>query len=72
MIKTSAFVILSAAGAMLAMSSSAFAYTCQATSPSAWGKGWHTHSLGYARSRALSECAARTPRGQTCYIRWCR
>ncbi len=39
MIKTSALVVLSAAGAMLAMSSSAFAYKCQANSPSAWGQG---------------------------------
>jgi hypothetical protein len=72
MIKTSALVVLSAAGAMLAMSSSAFAYKCQANSPSAWGQGWHTNSIAYARDRALVECAARTPRGQMCYIRWCR
>lgn len=71
MFKKSALVALAAAGTMLALSSNAFAFKCQANSPSAWGQGWHNYSLSYAQSRALAECAARTPRGQVCYIRWC-
>jgi hypothetical protein len=63
-------VFLSAAAVMF-MPSEASAWVCTANSPSAWGKGWHNYSLGYARRRALAECAARTPRWQTCYITSC-
>lgn len=72
MLKKTAIIAVSAASAMIALSSSAFAYKCQANSPSAWGQGWHNYSLSYARKRALSECAIRTPRGQYCRISWCR
>jgi hypothetical protein len=46
------------------------AWYCFASSPSA--SGWATGSRSYATARALAECAARTPRYQTCYIRYCR
>jgi hypothetical protein len=46
------------------------AWYCLASSPSA--SGWGTGSRSYATSRALAECAARTPGYQTCYIRYCR
>ena len=47
------------------------AWYCRAESPSAYG--WaRNDSLSAARRRALRECAVRTPRYQTCYIRYCR
>lgn len=48
------------------------AYKCIARSSHAYGWGSHPRSLSYARRRALSECAARTRRGYTCYITSCR
>lgn len=71
MIKKATLLALSTAAALTVVSSNAFAYKCQANSPSAWGQGWHTHSLAYAQRRALSECAARTPTHQVCRISWC-
>ena len=53
-------------------STEASAWICMARSATgAWGRGWHTYSLGYAKRRALLECAVRTPRGYTCYITGC-
>ena len=50
----------------------ASAYYCRASSPTgSWGEGWHNYSLGYARRRALNECAIRTPRRFTCYLNYC-
>jgi hypothetical protein len=72
MFKKAAVLALAAAGGMIALTASASAYECRATSPSAWGQGWHTHSYGYAQRRALGECAARTPNYQVCRIVWCR
>lgn len=72
MFKKTALLALSTAAAITIASSSAFAFKCQANSPSAWGQGWHNYSLSYAQGRALSECAARTPRNQVCRISWCR
>jgi hypothetical protein len=65
---------LAIAGAMLAFApSEASAWVCRAASPTgSWGTGWHNYSLGYARRRALAECAVRTPRGFVCYITGCR
>ncbi|MDX2201651.1 MAG: hypothetical protein NW223_02800 [Hyphomicrobiaceae bacterium] len=71
MIRKAAVLALAAAGLALT-SAGASAYQCRATSPAAWGQGWHTHSLGYAQRRALGECAARTPYHQVCRIVWCR
>ncbi len=54
------------------MPTQASAWTCYATSRTGsygWGRGG---SLGYAQRRALHECAIRTPRGYTCYLRSCR
>jgi hypothetical protein len=51
--------------------SQALAWYCHASSPSAYGWG----SNGYrsvAVRRALRECAARTPRYQTCRLQYCR
>ncbi len=60
-----------AAAAIAFLSSEASAWYCTAASPSATGWGRHNYSLGYARRRALAECAVRTPRYQTCYITGC-
>ena len=49
----------------------ASAWGCYASSPSANGRSWNYGSRGGAVRRALAECAVRTPRGQTCYIRSC-
>ena len=49
------------------------AWYCRATSSTgSWGWGYHPRSLAYAKRRALMECAVRTPRNRTCYIRFCR
>ena len=51
-------------------SAQAHAWYCTASSPSA--SGWATSdSRSWAVRRALRECAVRTPRYQTCYIRYC-
>jgi hypothetical protein len=61
-----------AGAAFIYCSSEASAWICQAPSPTgAWGRGWHNYSLGYARRRALAECAIRTPRYSRCYITGC-
>jgi len=47
------------------------AWYCFAASPSA--SGWSTSpSRVSAAQRALAECAQRTPRTQSCTIRYCR
>jgi hypothetical protein len=52
-------------------SADAYAWYCFASSPS--GTGWATSgSRSWAVNRALAECAVRTPRYQTCYLRYCR
>ena len=60
------------AGTMMVMApGEASAWACRADSASAYG--WaRSGSLSWARSRALRQCARRTPRYQTCYISWCR
>jgi hypothetical protein len=60
--------------AMVAMMpTEASAWVCRARSPTgSWGVGWHNYSLGYAKRRALAECAVRTPRGFVCFITNCR
>jgi hypothetical protein len=51
--------------------SQAYAWYCYASSASAYG--WGTSgSRSYAVNRALAECAVRTPRYQSCYLRYCR
>ena len=48
------------------------AWTCHASSRTG-SYGWAVNrSLRVAQRRALWECARRTPRGYTCYIRRCR
>lgn len=70
MAKTAA--ILAVAASVLALApTDASAWSCRARSPSAWGWG-SSASLSNAQHRALFECARRTPRHQTCYIRACR
>jgi hypothetical protein len=69
-VKTVLASLLIALGTVVLMSSEASAWYCRASSPSAWG--WGSGNYSYARSRALAECAVRTPRWQTCYIRYCR
>ena len=59
-----------AASAVMFMSTTADAAFCRADSPSAYG--WGRGNYSYAKARALAECAARTPRYQTCYISYCR
>jgi hypothetical protein len=61
-----------ATASLALFSTEASAYICRAGSPTgSWGRGWHNYSLGYAKRRALMECAVRTPRGYTCYITGC-
>ena len=54
-------------------STEASAWICQArsTGTTNWGRGWHPHSLEYAKRRALLECAVRTPRRYRCVITGC-
>ena len=62
-----------ALGALAMISSEASAWVCTAQSRSgSSGIGTHPTNLAYARRRALTECAARTPRRYTCYITGCR
>ena len=49
----------------------ALAWYCYASSPSAYGYGVNSSRRAAVR-RALAECAVRTPRYQTCYIRYCQ
>ena len=71
MIKYLAVAAIAAGSFLFVSPQSAEAYKCYARSSQASGWGYHTHSLNYARRRALSECAVRTPRGYTCYITSC-
>jgi hypothetical protein len=60
------------AGSVIALiPTEASAWYCRARSPSAWGWG-RSDWVGQAKRIALDECAARTPRYETCYIRFCR
>jgi len=60
-----------AASALALMSTEASAWYCRATSSSA--SGWATRGwVDAAKRAALNQCAIRTPRDQTCYIRYCR
>lgn len=43
------------------------AWVAEATSPSAWGKGYSQDKATAIRI-ALQECAVRTPNTQTCYV----
>ena len=61
-----------AGAAFIYCADEASAWVCRARSPTgAWGRGWHTYSLSYARARALAECAIRTPTYSRCYITGC-
>jgi len=63
---------MSAVGFILTLvPTEASAWVCRADSASAYGWGSHAYR-GPAVRRALAECAIRTPRGQTCYLSWCR
>ena len=63
----SAFAI----GMLALVSSEASAWACRAES-STGAYGWsRNYNLRAARSRALWECARRTPRNRTCYIVYC-
>jgi len=62
------------AGLLLAASAyeaAAASWYCTAHSPRAYGWG-KSPNLASAKRTALSECAVRTPRGQTCRITSCR
>jgi hypothetical protein len=54
------------------LATDALAYRCTARSANG-SSGWGSHptSPGYARRRALNECAIRTPRNYTCVITEC-
>jgi hypothetical protein len=61
-----------ALGMLALVSSEASAWVCRADSRTG-AFGWGSSaSLRAARSRALWECARRTPRGYTCYLTGCR
>jgi hypothetical protein len=63
---------MSAVGFILTLvPTEASAWVCRADSASAYGWG-SNYYRGRAVSRALYECSIRTPRGQTCYLSWCR
>jgi hypothetical protein len=65
--------LILAAATLAVFSSEASAWVCYAASPTgSTGWGSHNYSIGYARRRALLECAVRTPRRYTCYITSCR
>ena len=69
--KKFALTAVAAAGLFVMIPGEALAWYCFARSPSA--SGWATSSSrSYAIRRALRECAIRTPRYQTCYLRYCR
>lgn len=58
--------------ALIFAAADANAWVCRATS-STGSYGWGSSSnLAYARQRALLECAVRTPKNRTCYIRSCK
>jgi len=60
------------AGALALAPTEASAWICYArgtTGATGWGS--HPYSLGYARRRALAECAIRTPRYARCYLTGC-
>jgi hypothetical protein len=68
-----------AVAAVAAAAFSVFSFVSPTTAEAAYcearsrfASGWGSGSLSYARSRALYECAARTPRGYNCYITGCR
>ena len=46
-------------------------YKCRASSDYAWGIGLGP-TRGRAASRALFECAKRTPQGEVCVLDWCK
>jgi hypothetical protein len=69
--KKFALMAVAAAGLFVMIPGEALAWYCVARSPSA--RGWATSdSRSYAIRRALAECAVRTPRYQTCHLRYCR
>jgi hypothetical protein len=68
--KKFALMSLTAASLLMMVPAEASAWYCYASSPSAYG--WGSGSRSYAFRRALAECAVRTPRYQTCYVRYCR
>ena len=71
--KTILTSLVIAVSAIVFLSSEASAWVCTANSPTgSYGWGSHPTSLGYAKRRALLECAVRTPRRATCYITSCR
>lgn len=68
LIATSAIAVL----LMFTGASQASAWYCQAHGTTG-ASGWGTNSnLSVAQRRALAECAVRTPRGQMCYLQFCR
>jgi hypothetical protein len=67
---TAALII--AAGFVVMLPTQASAWACYAGSRTG-SYGWGTSgSLSRAKTRALWECARRTPRGYVCHIRYCR
>ena len=62
-VKTALASLVIAIAALAVTPSEASAWVCYAASNTgATGGGSHNYSLGYARRRALAECAIRTPR----------
>ena len=71
--KKTSLIIASAAivaGVVTVVPAKAYACYCEARSSYAWGWGRHG-SCARAQSIALSQCAARTPRGAYCYVTFC-
>jgi hypothetical protein len=69
--KKLAVMTVAAAALLVMVPGEALAWYCYASSPSAYGWGTSSSRRSAVR-RALRECAVRTPRHQTCYLRYCR
>ncbi len=64
--------LIVATSLLVALSSPAWAWYCQARSPTG-APGWATnHSLSRAQYNALYQCAIHTPHGFVCVVTWCR
>jgi len=72
-VKTILATLFIAAVSITLIPTEASAWVCYArgdTGATGWGS--HDYDIGYARRRALRECAIRTPRGAMCYLTGCR
>ena len=62
------FVLVSGLARVATDASAAYCRAGSAYGTWGWGRSYNAYR---ARAIALSQCAVRTPRGYTCYIRYC-